>query len=390
MMIIHTIATALLLVGAGSPASTTGNPPQPGPQFNTAPEVYFYSSPGRSYLGIDIQDVTADRVGPLKLKEERGVEVTMVDQDAPAGKAGLKEHDVIMEFNGTTVESEEQLRRLLREMPPGRTVNLGISRDGNPMQISVQLGDRNKIFAEHRPKTVVIPPIPRLPNSFPFNAPGNSFQFNTYSASLGIQTENLSRQLGEYFGVRDGEGILVRSVEKGSPAEKAGLKAGDCIVRADNEKLSDRADLSRVLHNHREGGKVTLGIVRDKHEQNIVVELPQKSSSDSSWNYLDLDQLKSLWREGDSSWNYVDLDQMESVWKELEDTFENFEPEIDRARDMASTRIQSEVARATRRVNDLQPRIDRAIRQAESTARRMQKTLELREKELKNRLSDRI
>jgi membrane-associated protease RseP (regulator of RpoE activity) len=373
MMIIHTIATALLLVGTGSGASTTGNPSQPGPQFNTAPEVYFYSSPGRSYLGIDIQDVTAERVAALKLKEERGVEITMVDQDAPAGKAGLKEHDVILEFNGTAVESEEQLRRLLREMPPGRTVNLGISRDGNPMQIAVQLGDRNKIFAQNRPKTMVIPRVPPVPpNAFRFEIPGgNSFQFNTYSASLGIQTENLSRQLGEYFGVKDGEGLLVRSVEKGSPAEKAGLKAGDCIVRADNEKLSDRADLSHILRNHREGGKLTLGIIRDRHEQTIVVELPQKSSSDSSWHYFD--------------W-----DQMESVWQELEDQYENVEPEVDRARDIASLAIQAEVAKATRQVNELQPRIDRAMRQAESKLRQAQKALEQHEKELKNKLDDRI
>jgi membrane-associated protease RseP (regulator of RpoE activity) len=370
MMIFHIIATALLLVGTGSTASATGNP-QPGPQFNTAPEVYFYSSPGRSYLGVDIQDVTADRVGPLKLKEERGVEVTMVDQDAPAGKAGLKEHDVILQFNGTAVESEEQLRRLLREIPPGRTVNLGISRDGNPMQIGVQLGDRNKIFAHNRHK-ITIPTPPRPPRVFSFeNNPGFSLQLNMYSPSLGIQTENLSRQLGEYFGVKDGEGILIRSVEKGSPAEKAGLKAGDCIVRADNEKLSDRADLSHILRNHREGGKVTLGIIRDKREQTIEVELPKKGSSDSSWNFFD--------------W-----DQMESVWREMEDQFENLEPEIDRARDMASLRIHSELARATQRVNEMQPRIDRAMRQAEDELHRMQKTLEKREKELKNRLSDRI
>src|SRR6516164_2323243 len=181
-MMIQTIATALLLLGTGSPASTTGNPPQPGPQFNTAPEVYFYSSAGRSYLGIDIQDVTAERVGPLKLKEERGVEITMVDQDAPAGKAGLKEHDVILEFNGTAVESEEQLRRLLREMPPGRTVTLGISRDGNPVKIDVQLADRAKIGADSRPH-VIIPKIPRVEipqfdNNFSFPFPSQTYSLS--------------------------------------------------------------------------------------------------------------------------------------------------------------------------------------------------------------------
>ena len=59
-----------------------------------------------SYLGVDISDVTSERLAALKLKDERGVEVTMVDQDAPAGKAGLKEHDVILTMNGTNVESD--------------------------------------------------------------------------------------------------------------------------------------------------------------------------------------------------------------------------------------------------------------------------------------------
>ena len=73
-----------------------------------------------SYLGVDITDVSADRLSVLKPKEERGVEVTMVDQDAPAGKAGVKEHDVILTVNGTKVESVEQLRRMIREIPSGR------------------------------------------------------------------------------------------------------------------------------------------------------------------------------------------------------------------------------------------------------------------------------
>ena len=99
-----------------------------------------------SYLGVDIADITSDRLGSLKLKEEKGVEVTMVDQDAPAGKAGIKEHDVILSMNGTTVESKTQLQRMIHETPPGRLVTLGLSRDGQPMTIKVQLADRRSEF----------------------------------------------------------------------------------------------------------------------------------------------------------------------------------------------------------------------------------------------------
>ena len=73
-----------------------------------------------AYLGVDITDVTPERLAALKLKDEHGVEVTIVDQDAPAGKAGIKEHDVILTMNGTTVDSGTQLRRMIRETPAGR------------------------------------------------------------------------------------------------------------------------------------------------------------------------------------------------------------------------------------------------------------------------------
>ena len=100
-----------------------------------------------AYLGVDIADITSDRLGALKLKEEQGVEVTMVDQDAPAGKAGFKEHDVLLTMNGTAIESKTQLQRMIHETPPGRVVAFGLSRDGQPMTIKVQLADRRNEFA---------------------------------------------------------------------------------------------------------------------------------------------------------------------------------------------------------------------------------------------------
>ena len=224
----HKISIALLLIGGLAVAAIAAEPtPQPQPDALSHQVPGYFFAAGRSYLGVDIRDVTTDRMAALKLKDERGVEITMVDADAPAGKAGLKEHDVILEFNGTAVESEEQIRRLIREVPPGRTVTLGISRDGNPMKISVQLADHGTVVAQARPRVFV--PAPRV-QVFPRNGMDLPFQIQTYSSVLGVQTESLTRQLGEYFGVKDGEGVLVRSVEKGSAAEKAGLKAGDVIV----------------------------------------------------------------------------------------------------------------------------------------------------------------
>jgi serine protease Do len=280
---IRTIAATLLLAGLGTAASYTGAAQpseQPEPQKAPAPpQVYSLQHDGsRSYLGVDIRDVDKDRISALKLKEERGVEVTMVDADAPAGKAGIREHDVILEFNGTPVESEEQLRRLIRETPPGRTATLGISRDGNPMKIPVQLAEHRKVVSEsYRIFTTPRPPeLPDLPNRMDIP------MVTVYSSNVGMQTENLTRQLGDFFGVKNGEGVLVRNVEKGSAAEKAGVKAGDVIVRVDDEKLSDRSDLARILRKHRQGGKLSLAIVREKKEQTLTLDLPERGPKDSS------------------------------------------------------------------------------------------------------------
>src|SRR5579884_3220523 len=102
---------------------------------------------GTSYLGVDTRDVTHERMADLKLNEDRGVEVVMVDQDAPAGKAGLHEHDVILTYNGEKVDNVDELRRLIRDTTPGTTVSLGIRRDGQPMMLRATLADRRRLGA---------------------------------------------------------------------------------------------------------------------------------------------------------------------------------------------------------------------------------------------------
>jgi serine protease Do len=243
------------------------------------PDSGGYSTEGgSSYLGVDVQDVTADRVAALKLKAERGAEITMVDQDAPAGKAGLKEHDVILQFNGQPLESVEQLRRLIHEEPAGRTVTLGISRDGQPMQIKVQLADRKQAMARMHEKDV----MPNLPRVMPMPViPSIDVNVHTGPSICGLVVDSLTPQLGEFFGVKNGEGVLVRSVEKGSPADTAGFRAGDVIVRVEDHKIADRGDWRAALRQH-PGGKINVGIVREKHEQTLSVTLPPAKPDQSS------------------------------------------------------------------------------------------------------------
>ena len=233
-----------------------------------------------SYLGVDIADVTTERLSALKLKEEKGVEVTMVDQDAPAGKAGIKEHDVILTMNGTSIDSGAQLRRMIHETPPGRVVTLGLSRDGQPMTIKVQLGDKHKEFAMMGPKPgdihVNIPEI-HVPD---IDIPAMNMVVVTSSARSGLMVENMSPQLGEFFGVKNGTGVLVRSVEKGSRAEKAGFRAGDVVLKVNNQVVHDTSDFAHEVKS-RNGNSVNVSIMRDKKEQNLTLTLPERKDSGS-------------------------------------------------------------------------------------------------------------
>jgi len=102
--------------------------------------------------------------------------------------------------------------------------------------------------------------------------------------ALRSRGRDLTPQLGDFFGARNGEGVLVRSIEKGSAAEAAGLKAGDVIVRVENERITDRGDWKTALRNHRRG-KVSVGIIRDKKEQTISITIAEPKD-DSSFEVM--------------------------------------------------------------------------------------------------------
>jgi serine protease Do len=270
--IASSIALLPLLLGFSQAAQNESvDPAQP----------YVFSSEDSgtsSYLGVDISDVTTERLSALKLKEEKGVEVTMVDQDAPAGKAGIKEHDVILTMNGTAIESGAQLRRMIHEMPPGRIVTFGLSRDGQPVSVKVQLADKGKEFAlaGHNMDNfhVHVPEI-HIPD---IDIPSINMVMVTSSARSGLMVENITPQLGDFFGVKNGNGVLVRSVEKGSRAEKAGFHAGDVIVKVDDQPVHDTSDFMHAVKS-RNGAAVSVGVVRDKKEQNLNLTLPERKES---------------------------------------------------------------------------------------------------------------
>jgi serine protease Do len=300
---------------------------QSGPVDPSSPQTWIFSSDSdeasESWLGVSIADVTADRLGALKLKEEKGAEVTMVDQDAPAGKAGLQEHDVILSMNGTPVESAAQLRRMIHETPPGRVITLGLSRNGQPITVKVQLGSRENEFSMFGPNSksfeVHVPEVHVPEIHIPeIDIPSITMVMATASVRSGLTVENITPQLGEFFGVKNGNGVLVRNVEKGSRAEKAGLRAGDVIIKVNDQSVHDTSDFTHAVHT-RNANSIKLVVMRDRKEQNLNLVLPERKDTGDLWNEESFDSDALLHAESALALNENELkDQVAKLRPEVE------------------------------------------------------------------------
>jgi serine protease Do len=241
---------------------------------------------GSGWLGVEIGEVSAEKAKDLKLAEARGVEVIDVEPDGPAAKAGLKEHDVITRYDGQVVEGTVQFRRLVRETPSGRNISLGISRNGSAQDITVELGDRSS-FYEKKMKGK----MRDFGNAYALAEPNFDFHFDTPQVFgemdgrgpvLGISAEDLSGQLGTYFGAPNGTGILVREVRSGTAAEKAGLKAGDVIVKVNGSPVGSLSELRQQLRDKSDEKTVSLGILRRGSEMNVPVTIEKPKPMEST------------------------------------------------------------------------------------------------------------
>lgn len=342
------------------------------PNFlHASEEVFGFSSESGgtadSYLGVDTRDVTPDRLNALQLKEEKGVEVTMVDQDAPAGKAGLKEHDVILSVNGTNVESVEQLRRIIHEIPAGRIISIGLSRNGQPITVKAQLTVRNRTMVAAWPQSgefkfnmPVMPVIPQIPD---IDLPAFVVAVHSFPRS-GLMVETLTPQLADFFGVKSGEGILVRSVEKGSRAEKAGFRAGDVIVKVNGEKINDSGDFTHAVNCQKEG-TATVTVVREKKPMNLTLTLPEHGPSGEMMHETANDPLHDARAAMEAMRDQGELARLQT----------RIQPEVARHADELQ-RLKSELQAHPADLERIKPEIERATKSAQEELHKELETLQ--------------
>jgi serine protease Do len=259
------IGTALLAAAVSAPGA-----------FAQARARTIVTSNG-PYLGIGVKDVDADTAKKLNLKEVRGVEITNVEENSPAAKAGVKDGDIVLEYNGQPIEGGAQLSRMVRETPVGHTARIGVWRNGAIQNLTATIEEKKGSMVITGNGGFVMPDMRQFEELKNMRMPEieiPSFSMSYQNPMLGIMGETLSNQeqFADFFGVKDG--VLVKSVTRNSAAEKAGIRAGDVIVKVDDQSVSTTQNISKALREAAKGKKsVTVTVVRQKKEMPLSVTI---------------------------------------------------------------------------------------------------------------------
>lgn len=208
----------------------------------------------RGWLGVRIQDVGADEADALGLDDVAGALVTDVP-DGPAMDAGMLQGDVIVTFDGQHVADTRELVRIVGRAPVGKAVRVVVFRDGKTQTLKVVLGRREDAEAE----TIVPAVVSPADEPEDLNA-------------LGMTLQTLSVELREQLGLDDkAEGVVVMTVDETSQAYEKGLRAGDLIAEAGQQKINGYDEFTKRLEQARDAGrKSILLLVRRNGEPRFV------------------------------------------------------------------------------------------------------------------------
>jgi membrane-associated protease RseP (regulator of RpoE activity) len=221
------------------------------------------------WIGIVIQDLNEKLAQKEKLDSDEGAYVKEVMENSPADSAGIKENDIIIEFNGKKIYDSDDLAKIIRRTDPGTKVSLTLIRNGERKMLEAIVGASKEI--RHKKIRMALP--------------GPGFDFCFGNRMLGLEVLTLNDQLGEYFNAPGGEGVLVTEVEKGSAADKSGFKAGDVIIRAAKKSIDGVEKLQRELRKYDEGDKVEIEVIRKGSKKALTVEIEENKASRPDFFY---------------------------------------------------------------------------------------------------------
>jgi S1-C subfamily serine protease len=267
----------------------------------------------RGWLGVSLEE------------DSRGaVRITHVEKDSPAEQAGLREGDIIRKINGRDVRHGDFLAMEIRNRRPGEEVILEIERNGRTREVKVKLGaypeeEARREIERWLPGVLRPLPVPQI----------ERWRFWERRRFIGIFPEEIGPELAEYFGVKEGRGLLVTRLEPDSPAEKAGIKVGDVIVRADGLRVETIEELNSIIQRKRKGDKLKLELVRDKKKMELEVEIAEEERgggfSSRDWNEIaqSLERRSRELQEKLRQWQEQQSLRTRENWRRIEEAMKN-------------------------------------------------------------------
>ncbi|MBW7888851.1 MAG: PDZ domain-containing protein, partial [Bacteroidetes bacterium] len=236
----------------------------PSAGFSSEPE-HRTKKNNKGWIGISVQDVTPKLAREKNLSLKEGAYVTDVANESPAEFAGIKEGDIITEFSGKKIELSDDLADVVQSTKPGTQKSLVLFRNGEKKTLQVTVG-KNKSL---RNFSYLKPFFRRFPFAENFSLEG-------------MKLFKLEKQLGNYFEAPNGKGLLITDVEKESNSAKAGLQAGDVIIRVNNEEIADFEDLQEIIEDVHEGDKISVEYLRKEKKQSTTVEISDTQFSENN------------------------------------------------------------------------------------------------------------
>jgi predicted metalloprotease with PDZ domain len=237
--------------------------------LNAPQEKEKTSATQKGWLGVSIQDITSQMEKAMDLKSKDGALVGSVERKSPAQTAGIKEGDIIVQFGAKNIGDSNDLQKAVADTKPESKVTVVVMRKGEKKTMDVVVGKQPS-------KSKVIAVNPRGTGNFNVFLGAQNYQ--------GMSLRELNEQLGQYFGVTDGAGVLVWEVDKESAAEKAGVKAGDVITVVGKKKIRTLRDVSRALGIYDEGEKAEIELVRKGARQTLSLEV-EEAADESGFQY---------------------------------------------------------------------------------------------------------
>jgi C-terminal processing protease CtpA/Prc len=307
-----------------------------------------------AFLGIYMEDLDEDMIKEYDYPKSTGVLITGIVDDSPAKEAGLEKHDVIYTIAGKKVKDSKQLAEMVSSREPGDEIKLVVYRGGKKKSFEVALGEKKTAYVTvdtypHMAEKAYIKTLGKGENVW-ISKGGNAFSVYGNRGRMGVQLHDIDEDLAPYFKVKEGKGVLVLKVFEDSPAEKAGMKAGDVIVMIGEEEIEEIDDVFEALQDvHVEveeiedeeemkvdvtmAEKVTVGVIRAGKKKTFEVELNDEFALHREYIIKGAPHMKPMdmpmYKEFKLQHMEMDEEKLEAKMKQLEKEMKKLQKKLE-------------------------------------------------------------